>query len=55
MLACVELSIKNRMQKLMMPEHSSYNIDEVDAPQEQWEMRASYSYFHNDLLATDER
>ena len=27
----------------------------VKAPQEQWEMRASYSSFHNDLLATDER
>ena len=27
----------------------------VKAPQEQWEMRASYSCFHNDLLATDER
>ena len=27
----------------------------VKAPQEQWVMRASYSYFHNDLLATDFR
>ena len=27
----------------------------VKAPQEQWEMRASYSCFHNDLLSTDER
>ena len=27
----------------------------LKAPQKQWEMRASCSCFHNDLLATDER